>query len=662
LLEELVRLAHEPSGTPPIEQEIAAILTVVRQVLGVDFTQYNFNLLLRRIRHRMGMKKVASLADYREYLQESPREVDALYQDILSSTTSFFRNPDCFAALERRVFPKLFSDRAKEESVRVWVLGCSTGEEAYSLAIALTEFAEEQAWRGLITIYATDLNNSAIERARTGLFSRNIEHRLKREQLRRFFSVFEGGYRVNKQIRDCCIFARHNALSDPPFPRIDLISCRNLLSSLEPILHERLLLTLHSALKPHGFLFLGASELPGQQSGMFRTEDAKHRIYSKQPLSGHSSVSQSSLRRPHSFEAVRCGPSHDVHTQLLREAERVLLSRFGPTGVLINANDEVLYFRGDAGLYLTPAPGQAGRNLLKMAREGLLASLRTALLRARQKEEPATEEGIWIRTGSVLHLINLSVIPVRHLSISERWYWVLFEAKSTASAEPLSLALGSEDRAPAATSACNEQRAQLVHLAQELRGTRSYLQSVIEQQEAAYQELHFANEQQQSINEELKSLTEELETSRELLRASHEELSIVNEQLRGRIQELSATCDELISLCGSMEMAVVAVWRDLRIRRFTPLAQRLLNLSPPDVGRPLSDIKPNLKIFDLTRLLCEVLAAATMRELLVEDLEGQPYLLRICPSRNVEGQLDGAVLALISIKSVALFRMPGSAA
>ena len=658
---ELARIAQHPyvarptTGADSAKADVDAVINVLRQGSGIDFSQYKSNTLQRRITRRMVLNKISNLADYAGCLKNNPAEVEALAQDILIGVTSFFRNPEAFESLRNKVFPRLFKERAARDPIRAWVLGCSTGEEAYSIAMALTEYAAEIHSTVPIVLYATDLNGPVIEKSRAGFYPKSIANDLTPERLRRFFVESDGGYRVSKSIRDLCIFARQNVLMDPPFSRMDLISCRNVMIYMEPGLQRKLLPILHYALKPHGYLFLGPSETISTNRELFEAEDQKHKIYSKKgvPTPLHHSlplghyVPLPTEKRP---EAWR-DPGKDVQAELQREAERILLTRYVPAGVLVNAEYDVLQFRGDTGAYLAPAPGKASLNVLKMAREGLLVSLRSALQRARKEDAPIREDEVRVRSNGGYRDLSLAVIPIRRNHSKERYYWVLFEADSEA--ERVESRAQSTARIPTAAAASREEKDRhILRLTQELAATREYLQSVIEQQEAANEELQSANEEVQSANEELQSINEELETSKEEIQSSNEELTTVNEELHNRNEELNRANNDLNNLFGSVQMAMVMVWQDLRIRRFTPVAEKLLNLIGTDVGRPISDIKFNLSIPDLSSLLTEVIDTVTIKEMEVQDRQGRWYLLRIRPYRTMDNKIDGAVIVLVDIDAL----------
>ncbi|HSK76429.1 MAG TPA: chemotaxis protein CheB [Thermoanaerobaculia bacterium] len=647
---EIGRIARHPYGSPASparrkaaegEPHLEEILAILCDVKGVDFSQYKASSLNRRIHRRMILHKLSGVEEYARFLRKNPGEVEVLYQDILIHVTSFFRNPATFAALKATVLPKLFKDRSRDEPLRIWVLGCSTGEEAYSIAITFAEFAEAHGSRLPIQIFATDLNEAVIEKARAGVYPQSIAHDVPPELLQRFFAEVGGSYRISKTIRDMCVFARHNVLTDPPFSQIDLITCRNLLIYLEPALQQRVVPLLHYALKPAGFLLLGSSETIGSYRDLFELADSGHRCYTKKPSSRRLAFGPAAAHRPGRGGPIP-GPARrqPADDDVQKEADRILLTRYVPPGVLVNADLEILQFRGDTGPYLAPAPGKASLNLLKMARKGLAVKLRAAINKARKEDAPVREEGLQIDSEGGLREIHLEVVPVKGGSAGG--FLVLFQEPARGEAKAAS---------PLARAAAEEQdsEAENTRLVQELAATREYLHSVIEQQEAANEELQSANEEAQSANEELQSINEELETSKEEIQSGSEELATVNDELQNRNAELSLLNNDLFNLLSSVQMAIVIIGQNLRIRRFTPKAEEVFNLLPSDLGRPINDFKLNLSVLDLQPLLAEVIDTASPRECEVQDRNGLWYLLRIQPYRTLENKIDGAVIMLVDI-------------
>ncbi|MGH9850237.1 MAG: chemotaxis protein CheB [Blastocatellia bacterium] len=503
IAEELARLASHPyvgaAGaarldelSPADEPEVGGgdsfnrILQLLRKATGVDFSHYKSNTVRRRIRRRMALHKLDELEDYAGYLRNHQEEVGNLYQDILIRVTSFFRDPETFEALKEEVFPGLVKQRASDEPLRVWVIGCSTGEEAYSIAIAFLEFAGDRAEHIPIQVFATDLNDAAIERARTGIYPPSLTNDVSPERLRRFFVKNDGGYQVSKPIRDMCVFARQNVVTDPPFSRIDLVSCRNLLIYLEPVLQKKVIPALHYALKPSGSLLLGASETVGSFTDLFKLEDRKHKLYSKKP--GLSRMQFIYTPGAHSMEkveadrkTVRAGEVVAIEFDAQREAERILLQKYAPASVLVDADGEILQFRGSTSPYLEAPSGKATHSLLKMAREGLLAPLRAALHQAKKNDRPVRKEGLRVKFNGHTRDFNLEIIPIKSLTTNERNFLALFEPAAP-TPQPKSEEAGATGGARGAKRQSVEKESE-AQLRQELQATREYLQSVIEQQE-----------------------------------------------------------------------------------------------------------------------------------------------------------------------------------
>jgi two-component system CheB/CheR fusion protein len=655
---------------------------MLRAATGVDFTHYKLPTIRRRLHRRMVLHKVTRLEDYIRYLQENPDEVRNLYQDLLIHVTRFFRESDTFDALASRVFPEMLAHQERGRPVRIWIPGCSTGEEAYSVAIALLEFLADDAVATPIQIFATDLSEKAINQARTGVYPETIAADVSPERLRRYFVEADGSYRVNKVVRDLCIFARQDLTRDPPFSRLDLIMCRNVLIYLGPVLQRRLMTVFHYALKPTGFLMLGSAETVGPFADLFEVADKKHRLYTRKQTAVRPEVAF----RPHGYgpasaaygptgagtgradaPAAPAPPRTDTPgaaiagAGVLGEVNRILLSRYVPPGVVVDSDYQVLQFRGQTGTFLEPAPGEASLNLLKMAREGLLYALRTALHEARARDAAVRRTGLRVRQQDRYRDVNLEVVPLTAAG-EPKHFLVLFEdatprdpdagergrAESAAAAPP-----GGRKGAAAKKPPPRRKPTPRVveRLEAELAASREYMQTMIQDLEAANEELQSANEEILSSNEELQSTNEELDTAKEELQSTNEELNTLNEELQGRNEELSRVNSDLLNLLGNVNIAIVMVAGDLRVRRFTPMAEKLLNLIPSDVGRPISDIKPNVDCPDLEGLITEAMESVSVRECDVRDRHGRRYFMRVRPYRNVDNKIDGAVLALIDLDS-----------
>jgi two-component system CheB/CheR fusion protein len=659
IAKELARISRRLYAPPKPDAEETArnsgkndfnnILTLLRQATSVDFSLYKTNTLHRRIRRRMILNKLDGLEEYARYLGENVEEVENLYQDILINVTSFFRNPESFDVLKEKIFPRLIERRAPDEALRIWVMGCSTGEEVYSIAMVFTEFTSERSIHIPIQVFATDINEKSLERARAGLYSKNITADVSRERLRRFFTEAKGGYRVSKSLRDMCVFARQNVVADPPFSRMDLISCRNLMIYLESAVQKRILPLLHHALKPSGVLWLGSSETIGAATDLFEPEDKKHRFYNRKPTTGQPRLSyftgaeaRKKDRAPLTVESMEA-PATSGEKEARREADRIILARYAPASALVDEELNVLQLRGDTTLYLERSHGKTTGNLLKLAREDLVLPIRAAIDKARKDEKLVRKKNLRVRHDGVTNGMNLEVIPLKHLLSHECYFLALFE---TAETEP-------EGRGRKAGGARRKSEGQRVkQLSQELAAARDYLQTVIEDYEAATEELQSTGEEVQSSNEELQSINEELETSKEELESSNEELTTLNEELNNRNVELARLNSDLANLLDSVQIPILMLDSELRIRRFTPAAEKLLNLLRTDMGRPISDLKLNLDYPDLERLIAEVIDTVSVKEREARDNAGRWHLLRAHPYKTPDGGIDGAVVAILDIDAL----------
>jgi two-component system CheB/CheR fusion protein len=658
---QLVRLACHPyaapDATPPAEDEAALgdVVAILRASHDIDFTHYKRTTILRRLRRRMALRGFEMLADYVRVLRGDPAEVHNLHQDLLIRVTRFFRDEEVFDSLKAHVFPALVRDRSANSPIRIWVAGCSTGEEVYSLAIALLEFLAERGSHLPVKILATDVNEYALEKARSGLYLDNIEIDVSEDRLRRFFAKVDGHYQVGKVVRDLCIFSRHNLAGDPPFSHLDLVSCRNVLIYLDLPLQKRIVPVLHYALDPAGFLLLGSSETVGGFTDLFQPVDARHRIFTKNHVPhahlgldfGAYVGSLLEARRP-AAEAPGATPWAPLDVQ--READRVVLARFAPVGVVVDESMTVLQFRGHTGDFLEPAPGMASLDLLKMLREGLVGEVRGAIARARGEGISVRREGLPLRGRDRFRLVNVEVIPIKVPPGGVRCYVVLFSetpAPAPAEGAPHEAA----DPGPQ-QAALAEQAQQVQQLQQELNSTREYLQSLIEEHESACEELKSASEELLSANEELQGTNEELQTAKEETQSANEELATLNDELQHRNLELAQANNDFLNLLAAVNIPIVLVSRDLRIRRFTPAAEKVLNLIPTDVGRPFSDLKPNVDVPDFDGLIAKVIETLTPLERETQDHDGRWYSLRIRPYVTLDNKIDGASVTLVDVDSL----------
>jgi two-component system CheB/CheR fusion protein len=671
---ELVRLRHhfprlirplaipEEPRLPEEKDELRRVLALVWAVSHVDFTAYKQSTLRRRIMRRMVLQKIDRLSRYVKYLEDNTAEVKALYQDLVINVTSFFRDPDVFDALKVDVFPQILANKSPGSPLRIWIPGCSTGEEVYSLAICILESLGDKASSVPIQLFGTDISELAVDKARAGIYPENIEADVSPERLRRFFIKGEAGYQVSKPIRDLCIFARQNVFKDPPFSNLDLISCRNVLIYFGPELQKKVLPMFHYALNPNGYLLLGSSESIGAFADLFALAHRKHKIYQKKSVSPRLILDMAArgdygLERPGLAPALREGVPKGFDPQ--KEADRLLLDRYSPPGVLVNGDMNILQFRGRTGSLLEPAPGGASFNLLRMCREGLMIPLHTAIHEAGESGRTIRKEDVLFKgAGDDGYRVTLEVDPISSpLGAMEKFFLVLFLNLRPANG-PESCRVLEQDEAPPAPGGARPsvqesvQEEEAQRLRQELQATKEYLQSVIESQEAFNEELRSANEEILSSNEELQSTNEELETAKEELQSANEELTTLNEELQTRNLELAKVNDDLTNLLNSIDIAIVMLDNELRVRRFTPCAEKLFSLISTDIGRPFSDINPRISVPDLAPYIRDVLETLGSKEVEVQDGQGHWYNLRVRPYKTLDNKIDGAVLALVDIDSL----------
>ncbi|GAC1392024.1 MAG: hypothetical protein NVSMB38_14180 [Ktedonobacteraceae bacterium] len=612
IAKELTRISHHPYvRQPPVaeteaappgqefskqEPEFQQILLVVRRRTDTDFTKYKSTTLKRRIQRRMMLLRIDSLAEYLIYLADHQAEVDALYQDMLIGVTSFFRDTSTFQTLGREIWPRIMATKAAGSPIRVWVPGCSTGEEVYSLAISVLEFlAEESLTMPLLQLFGTDLNPKAIEYARAGLYPAGTLGALSPARLDHFFLRVNGSFQIRKAVRDLCVFAQHNLLKDPPFSRLDLLSCQNVLIYLEPMAQKKIVQTFRYALAPHGILLLGPSETIGSASDLFApVEGHKRQLYAKKATNAQPFVVGDIRRIPGgTARDPDEGGKRMTHEEgkqefdLQKETDR-LLARFAPASVVIDAEMEILHFRGDTNPYLRPAPGRASLNLFKMARAGLDLDLRTALSNARKSGQPVKKEGVQVSDQGVIREITLDVIPLQG-SATERYFVILFEEAPASSTSPTAPVALDGQHESVARRGSKDRRIQDVE--RELESTREEMRSVIEELEAANEELHSANEEGLSNNEELQSLNEELETSKEEIQASNEELLVVNAELQQRNVQLQEARDFADATVETIREPLLVLDANLRVQRANSAFYQHFQVEPAETeGRRIFEL------------------------------------------------------------------------
>ncbi len=657
--EKLIQIARHPyvvrAAVRPVEETIdrdvlRGILNLLRSSTGSDFTQYKTGTIVRRIRRRMVLHKSRNLMDYAKFLAHHPDEASALQEDILIHVTGFFRDAPAFEILKKKVFPRILKTRQPSTPVRIWVPGCATGEEVYSLAICLLECIKDESDSVTLQVFGTDVNEPSLEKARAGVYTSNQVKDVSPGRLKRFFVKLDRGYQIRKDIRERCVFAKQNVFQDPPFSRLDLISCRNVLIYLGPELQNRVIPIFHYALKPTGLLLLGRAETITSHSGLFAPVDRSYRIYSRKP--GASRLAFERRSAEHDAQVSRSQlPQAKVEDGPAKSAgaESVLLAKHGPAAVLVNSDLEILQFSGRTSAFLDPSAGPASLSLAKMARESLVWEIRTAIHKSRKTGGSVRRERIPIATNGRTRDAAVEVIPLPARSAEERNYWVVFE--DSAEKQPhVGLPATAEKGTKSGLLAA--QRQALARAQRELEQTRSRMDEIIRGQETTNEELQSANEEILSRNEELQSINEEMETAKEELQSSNEELTTLNDELEHRHSELSQLNSDLTNLFVSLEIPVLILGRDLRIRRFSPAAESLFNLMPGDIGRPVSDMRFSATIPELRNASATVMDSGKRSEHQIHDLGGKSYSLRIHPYRVAEGKIDGAVVALVDISAL----------
>ncbi|MDP2828297.1 MAG: chemotaxis protein CheB [Sulfuricellaceae bacterium] len=634
---------HEAPPAPAAASGMKRILMLLRSATGHDFTQYKKSTIGRRIERRMSQHNIGDIEIYARYLKEHPAEVQILFRELLINVTSFFRDPDAFAKLKEEVLPQLLAGKPEDYVFRAWVAGCATGEESYSIAMLLREYMDETRQEFKIQLYSTDLDDDAIAIARVGIYPPNIAQDIHPERLRRFFIKEDAGYRVKKDIREMVVFAIQNVIKDPPFTRLDLLSCRNLMIYLEPELQNRLIPAFHYALKPGGVLFLSPSESTGNHPELFAPLNRKWKLY-------RATGSASSVRAVMSGGLSWTGDGNTKgqsevikktkETNFAELTRRTLLHAYAPASVVTDMKGNILFVHGDTGKYLRPAPGQATLNVVDMAREGLQLELRAALIGAGQGM-PTLGRELNIKTNGDFQSVSLSLRPLPDPDSNEKLQLNSFQDV----AHPVP---GKPGRGKGAASGHGEQR-RVEELERDLAYTRENLQATIEEQQASNEELKSTNEELQSTNEELQSTNEELETSKEELQSVNEELVTVNAELQAKIEQLAGMQNDMKNLLDNINIGTIFLDQHLSIKRFTREAAGIYRLVASDVGRPLGDIKSNLENEDLLADAKAVLESLAPREREVRTAGDACYLARIQPYRTLDNVIEGVVLTFTDI-------------
>ena len=639
--------------SPGNGDSLATIFGLLKSTAGVDFSQYKPATVNRRIERRMVLYKVEHLDEYAEHLQHNSAEVQALYEEILIHVTCFFRDSEAFQKLKELVFPAITQNKSANAPIRIWVAGCSTGEEVYSIAICLLEFLGDRVIPP-IQIFATDICEATISKARSGVYSENQMIDVSPERRSRFFIRQDGGsYRICKAIRELCIFARQDLSSDPPFANLDLVTCRNVLIYLGESLQNKVLQIFHYSLNPTGFLMLGSSESTGRFSYLFDSVHNHSKIYEKKLTGKSPSLSFT----PSSYPAVKEGERQKVNERLSkrfdleRETDQLILNHYGPAGVVVDEQMKILQIRGDINPYLKMAAGTPELNLLTMARAGLFVELRTAIYQAQRQNLSVRKEGVSIEAGGRSTIVNIEVRPFQPPTVAARYFLVVFEEVLPTAGDFCTL--NSEICTQCDLEPENARlREELATANQARTVAQAHLESLINEQKNLNEDLKIANEEILSSNEELQSANEELETAKEEIQAANEELSTTNEELPSQYFEQSQLNNDLTNLLASIQIPVLMLASDLKIRRFTPTAKKIFNLIATDIGRPFSDIRSALDVSDLEQMIFEVIDTLNSKEQAVQTLSGYWYNLRIHPYRTTENVIDGVVIILLDIDAL----------
>ena len=651
---------------PKVENAMKKIFILLRAQTGHDFSQYKPSTIHRRIERRMAVHQVEAIDSYLKYLQQTPAEVEALFRDLLIGVTNFFRDPEVFFELETAVIPKIFEGKTPGDAVRVWSAGCSSGEEAYSIAILLVEHMEALKQSYTVQVFATDIDSQAIATARAGLYPASIAADISPERLARFFTAEADGsaYRIHKSIRDLMIFSEQDVIKDPPFSKLDLISCRNLLIYMGAELQKKLIPLFHYALKREGWLFLGTSEGVGEFDALFAVLDRKAKLYRrKEDVHGQQRAALGRFLPPMTalaaaFPRGATKPAAPGKLSLRELTEHALLLQVVAAGALVNAQGDVLYLHGRTGMFLEPAPGEAGiSNILRMAREGLRRDLTSTLHKAVGTKDIVSCPGLRVKTNGHFTLVNLTIRPVTSgpaASAEAPLFLVILEEAPVAPPVTMPLADAAGPATPDADGFDKvSAEARIAGLKLELRAKEEYLQTTHEELESSTEELKSSNEEMQSVNEELQSTNEELETSKEELQSVNEELATVNTELQTKVTDLSRANNDMNNLLAGTGIGTVFVDHRLRILRFTPAASKIINLIVSDIGRPVAHLVSNLVGYNrLVADVQEVLATLVTKEVDVLTQEGRNYTMRIQPYRTLDNVIEGAVISFVDITAI----------
>lgn len=622
-------------------QLLEKVFILLRNETGCNFGDYKNSTVIRRIEKRMALNQIDKLDDYIKYLQKNKEEIKKLFDELLIGVTSFFRDKDAYNAVEEIVIPEIIKNKLDGETIRIWVAGCSTGEEAYSLAILFDEAISKQSKYLKLQVFASDLDERAINTARQGVYPETIYSDVTPERLKKYFQVELNNYRINKEIRDKVIFSQHNLIKDPPFSKQDMVSCRNLLIYLNIEAQKKVFAIFHYALNPDGILFLGSSESLGEYADLFEVLDRKNKLFKHKKVHKNKIPDIGYLfREPTNLKTTTAiiTPKREHLGNLTKITEQFLLDNYAPACTIINGKGEAVYFAGNTGKYLQPSPGEARLNVVDMAREGLKTDLRAIISKIRKSKETEIRRDVNVKTNDSYEVIDLCLRPLKDFFPEEDYFMLTFEdqnKKFVPSTETKTLKVDDTTEVQA--------------LEQELIATKEYLRSTIEELEVSNEELKSSNEELQSSNEELQSTNEELETSKEELQSVNEEIVTVNTELQGKIDELAQAYDDMNNLLASTEIGTIFLDANLKIKRFTPQMTKIINLIQSDVGRPIQHLSSNLIYEGIVEDAKKVLDKLIPFQAAVMSNDGTWYQMQIMPYRTSMNVIEGVVITFVDI-------------
>lgn len=631
----------EPVLEDKTQSGLEKTVLLLRAKTGQDFSMYKKTTIYRRIERRMGIHKIDKIGTYVRYLQDNPQELEILFKELLIGVTNFFRDPVAWEQLKTKAVTALLSNWPAGKPLRAWVPGCSTGEEAYSLAIVIKEAQEEVKHKGSfpIQIFATDLDREAIDKARQQSFPVNITADVSPERLKRYFIREDNGYRISKEIREMMTFAPHNLIMDPPFTKLAILTCRNLLIYLIPEIQKKLIPLFHYSLNPGGILFLGSAETIGGFNQLFTPVDAKSKIYrrTETPLqTGPVEFPTSFAARPDvTGEPMAVKPEANLQST----ADQLLLRQYAPAAVLVNGNGDILYVSGRTGKYLEPAVGKANWNIFAMAREGLRYELGSAFKKALGQKEAVTVQGLKVGTNGGEQFLDLTVQAIAEPETLRGTVMIVFK---DVAAQP-------ETKAAKGAKSSKKQITKIEELEQELLYAREETRTTREEMQTSQEELKSTNEELQSANEELQSTNEELTTSREELQSMNEELQTINAEQQTKVDEFTRTHNDMENLLNSTDIATVFLDNQFNIRRFTMQAAKIIKLIPGDVGRPFTDLSSTLLYSELPDDSQEVLKTLVFKEKQIASRDGRWFTVRIMPYRTLDNKIEGLVITFSDI-------------